>query len=203
MAFKDLMNTLRGYLAEDDEDFDEPARPAQEPRPTVVASPKPTVEEKAGQPDYTARQEAAASRLQTQTQTQKQTQAAPQKRFAQNFSKPMPEKIVQQQTVSQNQTLAQAVSTIAIKEPRAYADIMESARIVKNGECVLVNFKFMGDAQARRSIDFMTGVVFTLDGDIQNVGGQIFLMTPANITVDAAKEMSILAGQNFESYDIY
>ena len=56
---------------------------------------------------------------------------------------------------------------------------------------------------ARRSIDFMTGVVFTLDGDIQNVGGQIFLMTPANITVDAAKEMSILAGQNFESYDIY
>ena len=190
------MNNLRDYFVEDDEEFNEPARPVQESRPTVASTPKPKVEERKVQADYQSRRPA-------QTTPKPQTQTAAPKRSASTFSKPMPEKIVQQQTVSQAQSLAATVSTIAIKEPRAYADIMESARIVKNGECVLVNFKFMGDAQARRSIDFMTGVVFTLDGDIQNVGGQIFLMTPANITVDAAKEMSILAGQNFESYDIY
>ena len=164
--------------------------------PTVASTPKPKVEERKAQPEYQTRRPA-------QSTSKAQTQTAAPKRAGSTFTKPMPEKIVQQQTVSQSQSVAATVSTIAIKEPRAYADIMESARIVKNGECVLVNFKFMGDAQARRSIDFMTGVVFTLDGDIQNVGGQIFLMTPANITVDAAKEMSILAGQNFESYDIY
>ena len=107
------------------------------------------------------------------------------------------------QTSQQRPVAAGIIPTIAIKEPAAYDHIMESARVIRNGESVLVNFKNMGDQQARRSIDFLTGVVFTLDGDIQNVGGQIFLMTPANITVDAAKEMSILAGQNFESYDIY
>ena len=189
MAFKDWMNNLRDYFVEDDEEFNEPARPVQESRPTVASTPKPKVEERKAQPEY-----------QTRRPAQSTSKA---QRAGSTFTKPMPEKIVQQQTVSQSQSVAATVSTIAIKEPRAYADIMESARIVKNGECVLVNFKFMGDAQARRSIDFMTGVVFTLDGDIQNVGGQIFLMTPANITVDAAKEMSILAGQNFESYDIY
>ncbi|NEX49972.1 cell division protein SepF [Lactococcus lactis] len=196
MAFKDWMNNLRDYFVEDDEEFNEPARPVQESRPTVASTPKPKVEERKAQPEYQTRRPA-------QSNSKAQTQTAAPKRAGSTFTKPMPEKIVQQQTVSQSQSVAATVSTIAIKEPRAYADIMESARIVKNGECVLVNFKFMGDAQARRSIDFMTGVVFTLDGDIQNVGGQIFLMTPANITVDAAKEMSILAGQNFESYDIY
>ncbi|AYG00930.1 cell division protein SepF [Lactococcus allomyrinae] len=195
MAFKDWMNNLRDYFVEDEEEFDEPVRPVQESKPTVVSTPKPKVEER--MPKGTSQSRPTSSTARTQTQT-----VAP-KRTVSNFSKPMPEKIVQQASATQAQSLASAVSTIAIKEPRAYADIMEAARIVKNGESVLVNFKFMGDAQARRSIDFMTGVVFTLDGDIQNVGGQIFLMTPANITVDAAKEMSILAGQNFESYDLY
>ncbi|MEY8514652.1 cell division protein SepF [Lactococcus taiwanensis] len=194
MAFKDWMNNLRDYFVEDEEEFDEPVRPVQESKPTVAPAAQQKVEERKVHNDYQRR---------TVPPQKPQTQSAAPKRPASTFTKPMSEKIVQQSTTSQSQSLAATVSTIAIKEPRAYADIMESARIVKNGECVLVNFKFMGDAQARRSIDFMTGVVFTLDGDIQNVGGQIFLMTPANITVDAAKEMSILAGQNFESYDLY
>lgn len=101
----------------------------------------------------------------------------------------------------QTTTASSIIPTIAIKEPAAYDNIMESARIVRNGESVLVNFKNMGDQQARRSIDFLTGVVFTLDGDIQNVGGQIFLLTPNGMTVDAEKEMSILSGRNFEGMD--
>lgn len=101
----------------------------------------------------------------------------------------------------QTATASSIIPTIAIKEPAAYDNIMESARIVRNGESVLVNFKNMGDQQARRSIDFLTGVVFTLDGDIQNVGGQIFLLTPNGMTVDAEKEMSILSGRNFEGMD--
>lgn len=198
MAFKDWMNNLRDYFVEDDEAFDEPVRPVQESKPTVIATPTPKPKAEERKAPLTASQNRP-----TPATPKPQTQTVAPKRSVSNFSKPMPEKIVQQATVAQKQSLVAAVSTIAIKEPRAYADIMEAARIVKNGECVLVNFKFMGDTQARRSIDFMTGVVFTLDGDIQNVGGQIFLMTPANITVDAAKEMSILAGQNFESYDLY
>ncbi|MDR1606276.1 MAG: cell division protein SepF [Streptococcaceae bacterium] len=107
------------------------------------------------------------------------------------------------QATPQRQSSAAIVPTIAIKEPAAYDNIMESARIVRNGESVLVNFKNMGDQQARRSIDFLTGVVFTLDGDIQNVGGQIFLLTPSGMTVDAEKELSILSGRNFEGLDAF
>ncbi len=195
MAFKDWVNNLRDYFVEDEDDFEETASPRQMPKPTVVpTTPKPSVEEKAPQP-------AQQSRPVPQSIPKPQVQQAP-KRPVMPKVKPL-EKTAMNQTITAQQQAASVISTIAIKEPRAYSDIMEAARILKNGESVLVNFKFMGDNQARRSIDFMTGVAFTLDGDIQNVGGQIFLMTPANITVDAAKEMSMLAGQSFESYDLY
>ncbi|MFC4651330.1 cell division protein SepF [Lactococcus nasutitermitis] len=194
MAFKDWVNGIREYFVEDDEDFDEPKRPTQEMKPKVVpnTSKAATEERKSSVVPNTNRTQntSTAPKTQVRQTMPKRTFVPNTKTTTEKVNNPMP-------------TVNTAISSIAIKEPRAYADIMEAARIIKNGESVLVNFKFMGDNQARRSIDFMTGVAFTLDGDIQNVGGQIFLMTPANITVDAAKEMSVLAGQNFESYDLY
>lgn len=203
MAFKDLINNLRDYFVEDDEDFDETPAPAQ--RPTVVhsAASSTTKEQASASVSKPKQQPKREAPVRPQMQNQSQQAARSQSRpYVAPQEKTLEKKQMNQNIVAQ-QAQVQAGQTIAIKEPRAYADIMEAARIVKNGECVLVNFKFMGDTQARRSIDFMTGVAFTLDGDIQNVGGQIFLMTPAHITVDAAREMSMLAGQNFENYDIY
>ncbi|WEV61006.1 cell division protein SepF [Streptococcaceae bacterium ESL0729] len=93
-------------------------------------------------------------------------------------------------------------SKIAIREPRVYGDIMDIASLVRDDESVVVNFKLMDDAQARRSIDFFTGVVYTLDGDIQNVGGQIFLLTPASVSVEASAELSLLARQNYDEFNL-
>lgn len=208
MGLKDMLNDLRNYFVEDDEDFAENPNPAAKPKPTVVRTAPSTAaaSEKsaaASAPRRDVRQSAAPKMQMRQPQQTQQTRSVPKRPYVAPKEKTLEKNSMNQTITAQQQQTQAAVSSIAIKEPRAYADIMEAARIVKNGESVLVNFKFMGDNQARRSIDFMTGVAFTLDGDIQNVGGQIFLMTPAHITVDAAKELSMLAGQNFESYDIY
>jgi Uncharacterized protein conserved in bacteria len=93
-------------------------------------------------------------------------------------------------------------SVIVIREPRVYPDVMEIAKLIREDESVLVNFKLMDEYQARRSIDFFTGVVFTLDGEIQNIGGQIFLLTPASVSVEASEELSLLARQNYEEFDL-
>lgn len=200
MAFKDWVNGLRDYFVEEDEEFEQ-ASPAQKPKPVVVSTTplNSAVEEKV-RPVNPPNREAPRPTVRPQMQ---QTQARQMPKRPAALKEKTIEKTSMNQTITAQQQAVASVSTIVIKEPRAYADIMEAARIVKNGESVLVNFKYVGDNQARRSIDFMTGVAFTLGGDIQNVGGQIFLMTPAHITVDAAKEMSILASQNFESYDLY
>ncbi len=200
MAFKDWVNNLRDYFVEEDETFDETPRPVQKPKPVVVPTPSNSAVEEKVRPAVTTQtrdpqRQTSRPQVQQRVQTSNRPFVAPKEKTL--------EKNSMNQTTTVQQQASAAISTIAIKEPRAYADIMEAARIIKNGESVLVNFKYMGDNQARRSIDFMTGVAFTIDGDIQNVGGQIFLMTPAHITVDAAKEMSVLAGKNFESYDLY
>jgi cell division inhibitor SepF len=193
MALKDQFDKLKRFFEEDDDEYDEPVVAAQKPQ----AQPQ-----KSSTVNNTEKKTTGTSRP---AQQQERAQAKPAGKRPMSFSSPTnntktTEKKVQKPMM--NQATTSAGQVIAIKEPRAYSDIMESARIVKNGESVLVNFKFMPDNQARRSIDFLTGVVFTLDGDVQNVGGQIFLLTPANITVDASQELSILAGQNFENFDI-
>ncbi|HAP15738.1 cell division protein SepF [Lactococcus muris] len=192
MALKDQFDKLKKFFEEDDDEYDEPAVAAQKPQAQPQKSSAVNTEKK-------------MTGTNRPVQSQERTQAKPLSKRPVSFSSATnnnktTEKKVQKPMM--NQATTSAGQVIAIKEPRAYSDIMEAARIVKNGESVLVNFKFMPDNQARRSIDFLTGVVFTLDGDIQNVGGQIFLLTPANITVDASRELSILAGQNFENFDI-
>ena len=39
---------------------------------------------------------------------------------------------------------------------------------------MLVNFTLVEEDQARRIVDFLTGTVYALDGDIQRVGNEIF-----------------------------
>lgn len=184
MAMKDYFERAKNYFNMGNEE-----EPAPVARPQVVSNPAPTQV----QPQAQARPQVVPP-VSTKTEVKTERKQARQVEGNMNTT---------HQTTQTRPVTSGIVPTIAIKEPAAYDQIMESARVVRNGESVLVNFKNMGDQQARRSIDFLTGVVFTLDGDIQNVGGQIFLLTPNGMTVDAEKELSILAGRNFEGLDTF
>jgi cell division inhibitor SepF len=37
--------------------------------------------------------------------------------------------------------------------------------------------------RARRVVDFLTGAVFMIDGDIKRVGNEMFLCTPTNVEI--------------------
>ena len=182
MAFKDYIEKAKDYfnLGEEDE-----AGTVNRQRPQVVQNPTPV------QPQMQAVNNPSPQKTEVKMERKqvRQSESATQN--------------MRQATQQRQVNTSSIIPTIAIKELAAYDNIMESAKVVRNGESVLVNFKNMGDQQARRSIDFLTGVVFTIDGDIQNVGGQIFLLTPNGMTVDAEKEMSILAGRNFEGLDAF
>ncbi|WP_233278840.1 cell division protein SepF [Floricoccus penangensis] len=131
-----------------------------------------------------------------------QQQSAPTRQNSETYNRQTQTENNTRKSQDKRMTNDDKFSTIVIKEPRVYGDVMEIATIVKNDESVLVNFKTMDEYQARRSIDFFTGVVYTLDGDIQNVGGQIFLLTPSSVSVEASAEMSLLARQNYDDFDL-
>ncbi|MDT2613715.1 cell division protein SepF [Enterococcus dongliensis] len=72
---------------------------------------------------------------------------------------------------------------ISVVEPRAYNEAMTIAKRVGQGEVVLINFQSLDEMKARRVVDFLTGVVFMIDGDIKRVGNEMFLCTPTNVEI--------------------
>jgi cell division inhibitor SepF len=72
---------------------------------------------------------------------------------------------------------------ISVVEPRAYNEAMTIAKRVGQGEVVLINFQSLDEMKARRVVDFLTGAVFMIDGDIKRVGNEMFLCTPTSVEI--------------------
>lgn len=77
----------------------------------------------------------------------------------------------------------QKSSKVILVEPRVYAEAQEIADHLKNRRSVLVNLQRIQHDQAKRIVDFLSGTVYAIGGDIQRVGNDIFLCTPDNVEV--------------------
>ncbi len=77
----------------------------------------------------------------------------------------------------------QKSSKVVLIEPRAYAEAQEIADHLKNRRAVVVNLQRIQHEQAKRIVDFLSGTVYAIGGDIQQVGTKIFLCTPDNVDV--------------------
>ncbi len=72
---------------------------------------------------------------------------------------------------------------LILLEPRAFSESQQIADHLKNRHTVVVNFKRVTTDQAKRIIDFVSGTIYAIGGELQKVGGGIFLCTPKNISV--------------------
>lgn len=68
-------------------------------------------------------------------------------------------------------------------EPRAYSESQTIADHLKSKNTVVVNFKRVTEAQAKRITDFLTGTLYAIGGDMQKIGPGIYLCTPKNVSV--------------------
>lgn len=91
--------------------------------------------------------------------------------------------------ISSYETKASTVSNIpdnasmSLFEPRAFEECEEIARHLKAKHAAVVNLHRLPRDFAQRTIDFLTGVVFALDGSIQKIGHNVILCAPQNVTV--------------------
>ena len=84
-------------------------------------------------------------------------------------------------------------ASMVLFEPRSFEEAEEIAKHLKNRRACVVNLHRLQREYAQRTIDFLTGVVFALDGTIQKIGHNVILCTPKNVNVTG--EISL------ESYD--
>ena len=85
--------------------------------------------------------------------------------------------------VSLSAATASKSSKVVLVEPRVYAEAQDIAENLKNKRATIVNLQRIDREQAIRIIDFLSGTVYALGGEIQRVGTNIFLCTPDNVEV--------------------
>ena len=74
-------------------------------------------------------------------------------------------------------------SKMILLEPRAFSESQQIADHLKMRNTVVVNLKRVTSDQAKRIVDFLSGTIYAIGGDLQKIGGGIFLCTPNNINV--------------------
>lgn len=74
-------------------------------------------------------------------------------------------------------------SKMILVEPRAYSESQQIADHLKKRDAVVVNLKRVTSDQAKRIIDFLSGTIYAIGGDLQKIGGGIFLCTPNNVNI--------------------
>lgn len=89
---------------------------------------------------------------------------------------------VQKQNVVHLQSVTNSAKVVLV-EPRVYAEAQEIADHLKNRRSVVVNLQRIERDAAKRIVDFLSGTVYAIGGDIQKVGSDIFLCTPDNVEV--------------------
>ena len=77
-----------------------------------------------------------------------------------------------------------AGSRMMLLEPRAYSESQQIADYLKGRSAVVVNLKRVTPDQAKRIVDFLSGTLYAIGGDLQKLGGGIFLCTPNNVDVE-------------------
>lgn len=85
--------------------------------------------------------------------------------------------------VAVRQPSAGAVNEILTVHPKQYRDAQLIAESFREGVPVIINLSQMSDADARRLIDFASGLSLGLYGRIERVTSKVFLLSPENIAI--------------------
>lgn len=189
MAFKDAINKMVSYFDTDEVNeveeevtaakMEEPVvqEPKQRPIPSQQTS-RQSQNPAMNRPTVARSQQTESDSLPTYPNRQESIDRRSSGRESVTASTARRETYQAQTTVQEGKT------TIPLKYPKKYEDAQEIVDLLIGNECVLIDFQFMLDAQARRCLDFIDGASKVLYGTLQKVGSSMYLLTPSNVSVN-------------------
>ncbi|HEV2359275.1 MAG TPA: cell division protein SepF [bacterium] len=74
---------------------------------------------------------------------------------------------------------------IVVLEPGQYDEAQTAADYLKTHRPIVLNLRNAHKDLGRRVVDFLSGVAYALDGHMHRVGDDIFLFTPAHVSITA------------------
>lgn len=85
---------------------------------------------------------------------------------------------------------------VVIIEPKSYDDAQEICDQIKSKKPVVVNLEKVEFPVAQRIMDFLIGTCYSLNGDIQRIANNIFIIAPENVDIsgNVKEEIKTKAG---------
>lgn len=93
------------------------------------------------------------------------------------------EEAVEYDTTKTKVAKASTNVSIVLFEPREFDEAEEIANHIKARRACTINLHRMPNEYRQRLIDFLTGVIFAVDGSINRVGADVILCSPKTMQV--------------------
>ena len=93
------------------------------------------------------------------------------------------------QPVANHSGAAGDLRRITTIHPRSYNDARLIGEAFRNGTPVIMNLTDMSDDDAKRLVDFSSGLIFGLHGGLERVTAKVFLLSPEHIDVVGEEEV--------------
>jgi cell division inhibitor SepF len=103
-------------------------------------------------------------------------------------------------TIPSPRAQAGAATSIHKSEPKRFNDAREVGDKFRSGIPVIMNLQGTDDAVARRLVDFASGLVYGLEGKIENVANRVYLLTPASVEVSAEERERLREGGFYNQF---
>ncbi|MFC2950185.1 cell division protein SepF [Virgibacillus sediminis] len=94
-------------------------------------------------------------------------------------------------------SMQQPSSKVVLCEPRTYNEAQEIADNIVNRRAVVINLQRVDTQQAKRIVDFLSGTVYAVNGDIQKLGAATFLCTPDNVDVSGTITDTLMEADDY------
>lgn len=87
--------------------------------------------------------------------------------------------------------IQQSTAKVVLYEPKSYDEVQEIADNLLNNRTVVINLQQVDHVQAKRIVDFLSGTVYAIEGDIQKLSLETFLCTPDTVNVSGTISRSL------------
>lgn len=87
------------------------------------------------------------------------------------------------QVLSMNSSSSSNKQEVVLFRPGSFNDTSKAADDLRNHKAVVVNMENVDKAMARRVVDFLSGCVYALDGDVKKIAQSAYLFCPHNMNI--------------------
>jgi len=77
-------------------------------------------------------------------------------------------------------------SKVILSEPRSFSEVQEIADHIVNRRAVVINLQRVNHQEAIKIVDFLSGTIYAVNGNMQKLGSETFLCAPDNIDVSGS-----------------